>query len=139
MTDTTPIRSANARRDAGSDERLEILHLLQDGAVTAEEAARLLDALGETDRGPLRGAAPEPAMAHGRHVRIRVTDHKTGKPQVNLVLPFRLVDIGLSIAQRFAPERLGDTGAIREMLYSGMRGPLVEVDNEGAHVEISVE
>jgi hypothetical protein len=139
MNDTTPIRSANARRDQSSDERLEILQLLQDGAVTAEEAARLLDALGETDRAPQRGTAPEPAIGHGRHVRIRVTDHKSGKSQVNLVLPFRLVDIGLSIAQRFAPERLGDTSAIREMLYSGTRGPLVEVDNEGAHVEISVE
>jgi hypothetical protein len=139
MNETTPIRSANTRRDQGADERLEILHLLQDGAVTAEEAARLLDALGETDRGPQRGTAPESAAAHSRHVRIRVTDHKSGKSQVNLVLPFRLVDIGLSIAQRFAPDRLGDTAAIREMLYSGTRGPLVEVDNEGAHVEISVE
>jgi hypothetical protein len=137
--DTTPIRSGGSRRDQASDERLEILHLVQEGAVTAEEAARLLDALGEGDRVPHRASTVDSSSNRGRHVRIRVTDQQSGKPHVNLVLPFGLVDIGLSFAQSFAPTMLGDTAALRETLFSGLRGPLIEVDNDGERVEISVE
>jgi hypothetical protein len=136
MNDTTPIRGGQSRRDQAEDERLEILRMVESGTITADEAARLLDALGDAERA---APAPPPRPGRGRQVRIRVSDSATGKAKVNLVLPIGLIDAGLGIAQRFAPERFVDSATIREALSSGVSGPLLDVDDKGERVEIIVE
>jgi len=45
MDDVASQSARPSRREVASEERLEVLRLLEQGGITAEEAARLLDAL----------------------------------------------------------------------------------------------
>jgi len=131
-----------SRRDAAREERLEILRMLEQGAITADEAATLLDALDRADRpsaSPFAEEATQPIGGRPKQVRIRITDSDTGKASVNLALPLGLIDAGLGIARRFAPDRLLNAEAIRESVTTGFRGPLLDVDDGGERVEIIVE
>lgn len=145
MGDTVPGRSP--RRDPVHEERLEILNLLGAGEITADEAATLLDAL---DRSAPRGNGNDPpSVASGdgtdpvggraRQVRIRVSDGATGRTTVNLALPLGLIDAGLGIARRLAPERVADAEAIRESIATGFRGSLLDVHDSEERVEIIIE
>ena len=130
------------RRDLTREERLEILRLVEEGSVTADEAAALLDALDRADRqaSPFKDEPARPASSGVGQVRIRVTDSASGRAKVNLALPLGLIDAGLGIARRFAPGRVGDAEAIRDSVASGgFRGPLLDIDEGGERVEIIVE
>jgi hypothetical protein len=125
----------------------EVLRLVAEGRLTADEAAPILAALDEP--GPARpprtepqgGAGPTPppgtpprAAGGGSTLRIEVTD--AGHTVVNLRLPAAL--------GRFALDRLpglsGDqVSRVREALQSGVRGPLLEVDDDGDGVRIILE
>lgn len=138
MVEPIPIRST--QRDQVREERLEILHMLAAGTITAEEAATLLEALD-------RSVAPPPPPAPGtaprapeaRQVRIRVTDSTNGKAMVNLAFPLGLIKSGLDIAGQFVPEYLPKAEAIRESVSGGFRGALVDVDDGTQRVEIIAE
>ncbi|MGH2532564.1 MAG: SHOCT-like domain-containing protein [Thermomicrobiales bacterium] len=138
MNDTTPI--PGQRLEPAGDDRLEILRMVAEGTVTADEAARLLDALDQADRGRGTPAGVPPAdPSRARHLRIRVSDSQSGKSRVNLVVPLNVVDAGISVARRLAPRRLVNAEAIRDAVMSGMRGPIVDIDENGERVEIIVE
>lgn len=133
-----------------SDERLEILRLVENQTVTAEEANRLLEALDRSDeshRGQQATAPfgfapplpPEPPVAQGGSVRIRITDLESGKARINLVLPYRLVDSGIKLAKRLAPEHLLDGREIRKSIEEGYWGPLLDITDDNQRVEIIVE
>jgi hypothetical protein len=137
MVEPVPLRPS--QRDQLREERLEILRLLEAGAITADEAATLLEALDRaTLPPPSNGPAPQrsPEM---RQVRIRVTDSENGKTAVNLAFPLGLIKTGLDIAGQFVPEYLPKAEAIRESVTAGFRGSLVDVDDGGQRVEIIVE
>lgn len=130
------------RRDSAREERMEILRMLEEGSVTADEAAALLDALDRADRQPpsLDAESSRATGGRARQVRIRVTDGASGRSKVNLTLPLGLVDAGLGIARRFAPDRIGDMEAIRDSIATGaFRGSLIDVDEGGERVEIILE
>ena len=124
-----------------NEERLRILKLIEQGVISAEDGARLLEALGSNE--PRRALNAPPATTNsGRWFRVRVTDLRTGKNKVNVNIPMGLVNVGLKMGARFAPEIEGfDLAQLTEMLQSGATGKLVEVeDNEdGERVEIFVE
>lgn len=142
MTDT--------RESSGlSEERLEILRLVENQTVTAEEAGRLLEALDRSDRSysasqqtvpfiPVPPAPPAPPLPQ-RSVRIRITNTTSGKAQINLVLPYRLVDSGIKLAKRFAPEHLLDSRDIRRSIDEGFSGPLLDLVDGEQRIEIIVE
>jgi hypothetical protein len=129
-----------AAKQSGDEERLEVLNLLRAGDITADEAAQLLDAL-ERAGGPRAAASAEPAFAArgGGSFRIRVSDSATGRAGVNLSLPLGLLDAGVAVARRFAPDRVPDPAVVRDALANGLRGRILDVDNEGERVEIWVE
>ncbi|CAN5814162.1 hypothetical protein BH20CHL3_BH20CHL3_12830 [soil metagenome] len=133
-----------------SEERLEILRLVENQTVTAEEAGRLLEALDRSDRSrasyqetvpfapsPPAGLAP-PGSAGG-NVRIRITDLSSNKAKINLVLPYRLVDSGIKLARRFAPGHLLDSRDIRRSIEGGFSGPLLDLVDGEQRIEIIVE
>jgi hypothetical protein len=124
---------------ATSEERMRILQMIQEKQITAEEGARLLTALGHTsdDRPDADGAA-----WRARWLRVRVTDMSTGKPKVNVSIPINLVDVGLKMGARFAPDLGGmDLDAIQAAIKQGMYGKIVEVEDseDDERVEIFVE
>ncbi|MEJ5197862.1 MAG: hypothetical protein WHX53_02965 [Anaerolineae bacterium] len=120
-----------------TEERLRILKMIEDKQITAEEGARLLEAL-------RAGAATEtrPETGRSRWLRVRVTDRASGKLKVNVNIPVGLIDVGLKMGARFAPEMNGmDLAAIQEAIRGGLQGRILEVDDEqdNERVEIFVE
>ena len=90
------------------EERIKILQMVQEGKISAEDAAQLLEALEETARADASGVTvpPEPTALgrKPRWFRVRVTDTDSGKPRVNVRLPLSMVSIGLKMGSRFSPE-----------------------------------
>ena len=122
-----------------NEERMKILQMLEEGKVTAEEAATLLRALEGGRRATPAGSTP---TGKRQFLRIQVTDMTSGTAKVNVTVPMGLVGAGLRMAERFAPEFEGfDMQELEELLASGAGGKLVEVTDEedNERVEIYVE
>lgn len=121
-----------------SEERMKILKMIADKQITAEEGARLLEALRVADA-EAQGRTEPP---RARWLRIRVTERTTGRVKLNVTIPIGLVDVGLKMGARFAPEMAGmDVSAIKAALRDGIRGRIIEVDDEkdDERVEIFME
>jgi len=123
-----------------SEERLQILKMIEDEKISAAEAAELLRALDRED--DQRTDVPMKGASTPRWFRVRVTDIGSGRSKVSVNIPMGLVNAGIKMGARFAPELEGvDFDEISEMINSGAHGKIVDVvDNEeGERVEIFVE
>ena len=117
------------------EERRKILNMVQDGKITADEAARLLDALrDQMDSAQQRKRKP-------RWVRIRVTDVEAKRVRVNLTLPVGLVRAGLRAGGSIAGMEGLNTGELEEMLNRGEVGHILDMQDTvgGERVEIFIE
>ena len=126
---------------ASVEERMKVLKMIEEGKITAEEGTKLLSALDLGPR-PGKGPVPPPPGGPGRWLRIRVTDASTERPKVNVTIPMGLVNVGLKMGARFAPETEGlDWQQIADAINSGMVGKIIDVvdEQDGEHVEIFVE
>lgn len=125
---------------ATTEERMKILTMIREGKITAEEGAKLLSALGESQK-PSRSIGTR-VSGEPRWFRVRVTDLVSGKTKVSVNIPFGLMEWGLQIGAQFAPE-VGnlDFEQLKEMLQSGVEGKIVDVidEEDGEHVEIFIE
>ncbi|MCG3140468.1 MAG: hypothetical protein HDKAJFGB_01534 [Anaerolineae bacterium] len=126
---------------ATAEERIQILKMIENRQISAEEGARLLAAL---DDKPAPDLAPPPSPStRGRWLRVRVTDLKSGKRKVNVNIPLSLVDIGLKMGAKFSPAGLEglNMNQIIAAVKAGDTGKIVDVEDEqdGEHVEIYVE
>ena len=126
---------------ATADERMQILKMIEAKQITAEEGAKLLGALGESDR-ETKSPHPSPATS-GKWFRVRVTDLRSGKRKVNVNIPLGLVDVGMKMGAKFAPAGLEglDMQQIMAAIRSGGEGKIVDVEDEegGEHVEVFIE
>lgn len=126
------------------EERMRVLRMVESGKITAEEATQLLESLDDAPTSP-KGAPPAPGIppaSSGRWFRVRVTDARTGKLRVNVRLPVGVVNAGLKMGMRFAPQMEGmDLDSINAMINSGEIGQIVDVTDEedGEHVEVFIE
>jgi hypothetical protein len=135
-----------------SEERMRILEMLEQGKITAAEAAELLRALdgGEKPADEQRERGDRTGNGEGkpRWFRVRVTDTATGKARANVSIPYNFINVGL----RFAPGDLwfGRRGMGRgpqrmdemmEALRQGRRGTIYDVtdERERQRIEIIVE
>lgn len=139
-------------------EQQEILELLAKGKISADEAAKLLGNLSgkvkESEPAPEK--EPDPVLAEesatpvkevsGKEpswFKVRVRNLETGKNKVTVNIPLRMVDFGLKLGRRFAPELDGlDYGDLAGMMNSMEgAGVLVEVEDEESneHVQVFVE
>ena len=124
-----------------TEERMQILSMVAEGKITAEEGAKLLAALEPDKRAKSVVRAPE-GPSEPRWFRVRVTDLHTGKAKVSVNLPFGLVDVGMRMGARFAPELENiDMAQIVEQVKAGGQGKIVEVEDEedSERVEIYIE
>lgn len=136
-----------------SEERLEILRLVENQTVTAEEASRLLEALDRSDRAeqveredqftvpfpPGFPFAPPAPRRGGRSVRIRITDTDEDQTRLNLVLPHPLLEAGLKMAKRIAPDQMLEAKEIRETIDEGFTGSILDIIDGSQRVEIILE
>jgi hypothetical protein len=124
---------------ASTEERMQILKMIEEGKITAAEGAELLRALDKNKPGqepePLRGSS------NPRWFRVRVTDLASGRNKVNVNIPIGLVHVGIKMGARFVPE-LGEGAEYQqviEAIRSGKQGKIIEVEDDGERVEIFVE
>ena len=125
---------------ATTEERLQILRMIEEGKITAGEGAELLRALEKKESGP--GAEPLRGVSKPRWFRVRVTDMATGRNKVNVNIPMGLVNVGVKMGARFAPEMEGvDYEALMEAIRSGQQGKVIDITDseDGERVEIFVE
>ena len=136
-----------------TEERLEILRLVENQTISADEATRLLEALDRSDTAhnqqswnrpppPPPDATATirlPGKPRSRNVRIRITDTSSNEARLNLVLPLRLLDSGLKMAKRIAPDRLLEAKDIRDSVDEGFIGTLLDIVDEDERVEILIE
>ncbi len=140
---------------ATTEERMKILSMVQEGKISPEDAAQLLEAINAGSQPPAgarRGAPPTPpagvempGMPGGRRprwLRVRVTDTDSGRPRVNVRLPVSMVSVGLKMGSRFAPQVEGlDANQLMSIIESGEIGQIVDVydEDDGEHVEVFLE
>ena len=130
---------------ASTEERAKILKMIQDGKLTAQEGAELLEALDPRPaRAPIPPQPPLPpvSMREPRFFRVVITDTATGKTRVNVRLPVSLISAGLKMGAKFSPQVEGmDPEKLMAFLRSGETGKVIDVlDNDGGdHVEIYIE
>jgi hypothetical protein len=129
--------------NAMDDERMQILKMVEEHKITAEEGAKLLAAL-ETSAGG--GPAEQVPGRPSRWFRVRVTDAATGRVKVNVNVPLHIVTAVGKLGARFGLTREAEKEGINldqlfESIQHGAVGKLVDVTNEegGEHVEIYVE
>ena len=123
------------------EERLRVLRMVEEGKLNAAEGINLLETLSQ---GQKSAKAPARAGANGpQWFRVRVTDLDTGRSKATVNIPMSLMDWGLRIGAKFAPEvadyNLNElTRILRE---DGLNGKIIDVvdDEDGEHVEIFVE
>jgi len=117
------------------EERMQILKMIEDGTISADEGAKLLAALeeGATKNVPTVPAGP------ARWMRVRVTDLNTGRAKVNVNLPMGLVNLGIKMGARFAPEMEDiDLDEIIQAIKEGAQGKIVEVEDEEDNERVQV-
>lgn len=123
------------------EERLRILKMVQEGKLTPEQAAQLLEAL----EAPTREARPAGATGkegEPRWLRIRVLS--SDGDRVNINVPVRLVNAALRVVQRTGQIDEENVATIleslNEALKAGAEGRIVEVQSsDGDVVEIFLE
>lgn len=120
-----------------SEERLRILQMIQEGKITAEEGAKLLQALGSSKTPP-----PPPPMTDPRLLHVRITEMHTGRTKANINIPMSLVNVGVKLGARFTPANADiDYDEIMDAIRGGASGMIVDVEDaeSGEHVEVWVE
>jgi len=120
---------------ASSAERMTILRMIEQGKISAEDGARLLNALG--DREGTQSQARPISFDSTRHLQVRVTDLGTNRQKVNVTLPVSL----LQLAWRWLPESaMAHYEQVRAAIDAGSIGRLAEVvdQDSGVRVEITL-
>ncbi len=108
---------------------MQILRMLADGKINAEEAEQLLSTVEQSQR---------PSPSHRKFLRVRVVDGEDTKVNVNI--PISLAKMVL----RFLPAKILeqypelDFDALVQEIEAGAEGKLVEVNDGDTSVEILV-
>jgi hypothetical protein len=121
------------------EERMKILKMVEEGRISAQEGAKLLAALSSGDR---RKTPPTAPASRAKWFRVRVVDLESGRNKVNVNIPMSLVNVGIKMGARFAPDVEGlDYEEIMEAIRSGVQGKILDrVDEEeGERLEIFIE
>jgi hypothetical protein len=127
---------------ATSEERVKILNMIAEGKISAEEGAQLLKALQSASPRPAGAGASASAVAEPRYLRVRVTNIDSGQVKANINIPMSLINVGLRMGARFAPDLEGvEFEEVMEAIRHGQRGKIIDVEDEedGERVEIFVE
>jgi hypothetical protein len=131
---------------ASTEERMRILMMIQEGKISAAEGARLIEALEEVQGKP---KPPSPSSVPGvpggrkpRYLRVLITDTDSGKARVNVRLPVSLINSGVRMGARFAPEIEGlNMEDLNAWMNSGEVGQIVDIfdEEDGEHIEVFLE
>jgi hypothetical protein len=122
-----------------TEERLKILNMIAEGKISAEEGAQLLKAL-QTASGKTRSEGS--GVVEPRYLRVRVTNLDSGRVKANINIPLSLINVGMRMGARFAPELDGvEFEEVMEAIRQGQYGKIIDAEDEEERerVEIYVE
>lgn len=130
------------------EDQLKILKMLEEGKITAEEAAQLLGVIGaetpaseETEVNTSMGLR----SLKGRKLCIRVEDLQTGKKKANIRIPLKLARMADRMIPKDAKREMEEQGIVLGDILNGLEdlegNTLVDVvdDENGQHVSITIE
>lgn len=122
-----------------SDDALDqVLRLVAEGRLTAEEAGPILDAIETRAAADHRPDDPRSKASSddvpARAIRIEVSD--AGHSIVNLRVPLAL---GRAALDNIPGLSEATADRIRAALATGFKGPIVQVDDDGDGVRIAIE
>lgn len=129
-----------------SDERLQILQMLEQGKITAAEASGLLEAL-KTGQSNNNGAAQAVWQAPRKAKWMRIEVKERNGNRVHIKLPVPIIRAALRLGGHFNmggfdSEELGPDimDALEAAMTEGETGLLVDVvEDDGDHVQIYLE
>ncbi len=110
-----------------NEQRKDILDMLAEGKITAEEAERLIAAL-ERDQPPASSLETRP-KGKAKYLRVVVDNVENGEPgRVNVRVPLQLLRAGVRLAALIPPQALGQANA--ELNKSGVPFDLTQLKPE---------
>ena len=131
-----------------SEEKMKILKMLEEGKISSEDAAKLIEALEKSEsreQGEEKKAETEKSLDTGTSLKIKVTDIDTGKVKVNLTIPMKLAHFAKNLVPSSEKYKLEQHGINLDELFStlgtGKIGKILEVEDEidRQRVEIWIE
>jgi hypothetical protein len=123
------------------EERLKILRLLEEGKITADQAVKLMEAVGPSPKEPAEPGHAPYTRRNPRWFRIHVSEVRSGKVLVDVRLPLTLVSAGVKLGAHFSPDVTGlDMDEIMKLIHSGAIGRVFEAEQaQNERVEIYIE
>lgn len=89
-----------------NEQRRQILEMLAEGKITADEAARLIDAVQPERPEAPAGALPRP-KPRPKYLRVVLEDHSSGAPsRINIRVPLRLLRAGVRVTSLLPPQAI---------------------------------
>lgn len=120
------------------EEKTRILKMLEDGKVSAEDAAKLLDAIERTGDNAGSGRV-------GKTLKIRVYENGSSRPKVNLNIPIGWSKFLMPFVESKIQSKLKEKGIdidmdkIKEEMDHAHIGRIIDVEDGGDKVEIYIE
>jgi hypothetical protein len=130
------------------EERKQILEMLAEGKISAEDAERLIDKLGTEDTGDPQKMAVRSGSSRPKYLRVHVDGSDGDK--VDVRIPLALIRTGIkltAVMPNHVNEKLGDEGVdlsrLSELegdeLYEALQDLQVDVDSEDGKVRVFCE
>lgn len=111
-----------------NEQRKDILDMLAEGKITAEEAERLIAAL-ERDQPAVAASADARPKGRAKYLRVEVYSFDNGEPgRVNVRVPLQLLRAGVQLAALIPPRALERANA--ELHKSGVPFDLTQLKPE---------
>ncbi len=118
-----------------TEERIKILKMLEEGKISVDEAAKLLEALEDSQS--------EETTASRKRGWLRIRVVEKGKETAKINIPLSLVRFGMKFIPLHARKQMLEKGVdpedILREIESGTVGKLVEVEQGSDQVEVWVE
>lgn len=124
------------------EETVQILKMVEEGKITADQAVQLIEAGNLFDNSKDRSTA---VSGRAKWLRVRVYDLNSNKRKVNVSIPLSLVSIGLKLGTKFGLDKADlkgiDFNEVIQLIQEGEEGKLVDVIDEesGEKVEVYVD
>ncbi|MBI4801698.1 MAG: hypothetical protein HY796_04145 [Elusimicrobia bacterium] len=122
-----------------NEEKMKILKMLEEGKISSAEALELLEALARLE------GKDRPAKSGGRFLKMRVYESGSPEAKVNVNIPIAWSKFMAPFIEQKIGQKMRERGyemdveKIREAIEAGDAGKIIDINDGGNKVEISIE